>query len=190
MSKSSESRFINTDKRHLSNSFNTFIIVFLLGLLFNFGSPNIVHALESPKGEVLLEIAGNIKITNTGKSASFDRQMLAKLKWVTIKTTTPWTDGVTRFEGVLMRDLLKLVGGTGKFVKAFAINDYMVKIPTEDFEKYDVILALKKNGKVMSVREKGPLWVIYPWDEHKQLRTEIFHARSIWQLKRLVVEKE
>lgn len=37
----------------------------------------------------------------------------------------------------------------------------------------------------MSVRDKGPLWVIYPYDSDPALQSEVTYARSIWQLVRI-----
>jgi hypothetical protein len=34
----------------------------------------------------------------------------------------------------------------------------------------------------MSVRDKGPLWVIYPYDAVPEYKSERIYARSIWQL--------
>ncbi len=107
----------------------------------------------------------------------------------TIETMTPWTDGVTRFEGPLAGDLMKRVGATGSRVKATAANDYSVEIPVSDFAAYRVILAMKMNGELLRTRSKGPLWVIYPWSERPELRTEVGYGRSIWQIKELVVEE-
>ena len=40
----------------------------------------------------------------------------------------------------------------------------------------------------MSVRDKGPLFIIYPFDESEDLRSERYYSRSAWQLKHLEVE--
>jgi hypothetical protein len=39
----------------------------------------------------------------------------------------------------------------------------------------------------MSVREKGPLFVMYPFDEQPALRTSVYFGRCIWQLKAIEV---
>ena len=39
----------------------------------------------------------------------------------------------------------------------------------------------------MSVREKGPIWVIYPYDHDADYRTDTIFSRSIWQLDRIDV---
>ncbi len=148
-----------------------------------------VQALEPPSERVILEVTGNISEFNgDAKSARFDRPMLEGLGFTEIVTETPWTDGSVRFEGVLVRDLLHAVGAKGMTVTAVAINDYAVEIPISDFETYPVILALKMNGEFMSVRKKGPLWVIYPWGDEPDLRNEVYHSRAIWQLKLLTVK--
>lgn len=84
---------------------------------------------------------------------------------------------------------MKRVGATGSRVKAIATNDYSVEIPVSDFAAYRVILAMKMNGEILRTRNKGPLWVIYPWSERPELRTQVVYGRSIWQIKELMVEE-
>jgi hypothetical protein len=151
--------------------------------------PVAAGALDPPQGRVILEVRGKISNANGAGVALFDRQMLESLPQETVETVTPWTDGQTTFTGPLARDLLTLVGAAGKQVEAVALNDYAVVIPTSDFEDYRVILAMLMNGKPMGVRDKGPLWVIYPWSEHPELQTDVVHGRSIWQLKAINVEE-
>jgi hypothetical protein len=146
-------------------------------------------AFEAPEGEVLLQVSGNIAMHNSdGNSVVFDRSMLQQLPRTLITTTTPWTDGVIGFEGVLLRDLMGALGAKGSKIHATAINDYTVTIPFEDFEKHNVIIAYKQDGQDMSVRKKGPLWIIYPWKDAPELKSELYHSRSIWQLNRITVE--
>jgi len=146
-------------------------------------------SLEKATGQILLEISGKIANTNSADgTASFDKNLLNSFERKSIRTKTPWTNGVVHFEGFLVRDLLTAVGANQGNVRAIAINEYMVEIPIEDFMKYDVIIADRKNGSPMTVREKGPLWIIYPWDSHSELVNEIYHSRSIWQLRSLIVE--
>ena len=41
--------------------------------------------------------------------------------------------------------------------------------------------------ETMSIRDKGPLWVVYPYDSSADYRTEVIYSRSIWQLDRIEV---
>lgn len=92
-----------------------------------------------------------------------------------------------KFEGVSMDKLMKLVGATGERVMVVALNDYTTEIPMEDFGKFNVILAIKRNGEYMPVRDKGPLFVIYPYDSSPDLKTQTYYARSAWQVAKIIV---
>ena len=54
-------------------------------------------------------------------------------------------------------------------------------------DRFPVLIAFAQNGRPMPVRERGPLWVIYPLDSYSELQNPVFHARMIWQLRRIVV---
>lgn len=137
---------------------------------------------DTPKQAVVLEITGKISQFNHQSTLVLDRQQLLKFEQVTIETTTPWTDGLTRFKGPLLRDVLAAAGNTGTSIYAKAINEYAVNIPFSDSEKYPVILAIEKNGKELTTRNKGPIWLIYPWSSVEGLNQDKFYSRSIWQL--------
>lgn len=168
-----------------------FTIRTLLAALFAvaIGSAELGAAsLAAPQGNQILEVSGSIAVKNSGDSAKFDLAMLEKIGVAKVKTSTAWTEGEPQFEGVLVRDLLKALGATGNTVTAVAINDYKVEIPVADFNKYGVILAYRQDGKELRIRDKGPLWIIYPQDEHPELKTKQTQAKWIWQLKELRVK--
>jgi len=58
----------------------------------------------------------------------------------------------------------------------------------EDFKKFNVILAMKRDGNYMPVRDKGPLFIIYPYDSDPQLQSQTYYTRSAWQVAKLIVE--
>ncbi|HEX2552125.1 MAG TPA: molybdopterin-dependent oxidoreductase [Microvirga sp.] len=161
----------------------------LAGLFALIGSVALAGAagLAVPKDRPILEIAGSISTTNKDGAAVFDREMLESLGMETITTTTPWHKGQVTFEGVSMAKVMELVGAKGKTVKALALNDYVTQIPMEDFAKFGVILALKRDGEYMPVRDKGPLFIVYPYDSKPELKSQTYYGRSAWQLKRLEV---
>ena len=133
-------------------------------------------------------MSGNIDVTNAGDTAQFDIEMLQNLDPVTIETSTIWTEGTQTFTGVPLGQLMDLVGTDSQSVQATAVNDYAVTIPIEDWQRSGAIVAFHNNGAPMSLRKKGPLWVIYPYDSNPEFQTEVIYSRSIWQLDRIVVE--
>lgn len=144
-------------------------------------------ALAVPAGKPILTISGRISRFNVGETASFDRAMLESLGDDGFQTMTPWYSEPVRFDGIKMSRLMDIVGATGTAVTAFALNDYTTVLPIGDFEKYGVVLALKRNGAYMPVRDKGPLFIVYPFDSAPELKSQQFYSRSAWQVAKLVV---
>jgi hypothetical protein len=142
--------------------------------------------LPPPTGPVLLVLSGAIEQTNAPGEARFDREMLRGLGIATIRTTTPWTEGVKSFEGVPLEAVLNRVGAHGTMLDASALNDYRVTIPVEDLS-YGIILAMSVDGAMLSRRARGPLWVIYPREGMGLTESYRTEARSIWQVSRVVV---
>lgn len=149
--------------------------------------PLAAQDLAAPEGEVILTVSGEISATNAEGAAEFDLAMLEALGTETIETTTIWTEGPQAFEGVSLKALAEAVGMEGATLRATAINDYAVEIPLTDAVEGGPIVAYRMNGAEMSVRDKGPLWIVYPYDASADYRTEVIYSRSIWQLDRIVV---
>jgi hypothetical protein len=139
-------------------------------------------ALAVPAERVVLTVSGRISVANADGKAVFDRPMLERFAIREIRTSTPWTDGVQEFEGVFLSDVLTAVGAEGEMLVLTALDDYRVQVPVSDLWKYGVVVALKQDGAYMAVRDKGPLWVIYPMDDYAELRSHRMTDRMIWQL--------
>ena len=100
-----------------------------------------------------------------------------------IETGTPWQNDRSRFEGVKMSDLFRALGvDKDGAVMVGAINGYAAEFPVKEGHDYDVILAFRKDGKELSVREKGPLFIVYNFDLEKGRIAEAQNARAVWQV--------
>jgi hypothetical protein len=88
----------------------------------------------------------------------------------------------------LLSDVLKAVTASGSNIKAAALNDYKVNIPIDDAKKYGVILARQMDGKKLAIRDKGPLFVMYPFEQFPEIKTSVYYSRCIWQLHTISVE--
>lgn len=146
------------------------------------------QTLAAPRGRVVLTVAGKIHNTNLGGQALFDMAMLEALPQHSFTTRTPWTKAPLHFSGPLLRDVLGAVKANGTRIQATALNDYKVQIPVEDTQRHDVLMALRMNGEPMSVRTRGPLFIVYPFDALPELRSVRYYERSIWQLQALDIE--
>ena len=144
------------------------------------------QALDAPAGKVLLTVSGPLRHANDGDAASFDLALLQSLPQHTFTTRTPWYAQPRKFTGVLLRDLLAGVGAApASALRATALNDYRVDIPADDVARHGAMLAYLLDDQPMPVRERGPLVVIYPFDDRPELRTAVYYGRAIWQLRSL-----
>jgi hypothetical protein len=144
--------------------------------------------LPMPTGAVILTVRGRIRIRNQGDTAQFDRQMLEALGTSSFTTRTPWHDRAVTFEGVSLMLLMHTVGAQGDSVTVLALNDYVTEIPIIDFAEHGVLLALKTDGSYMPVHDKGPLFIIYPFDRNPELENRRYYGRSAWQVAELTVK--
>lgn len=110
------------------------------------------------------------------------REQLAALPQHVITQRTEYTDGEATFVGPLARDVIDPPAGATVALMT-AINDYSVEIPIEDFDRYDVILALEMNGAPLTRRDKGPVWVMYPLADTDPSQRAMIDNRLIWQLR-------
>jgi hypothetical protein len=144
--------------------------------------------LGKPTGKVILTISGKITNANQGKTVVLDLAMLDSLPQSKVTTRNPWRKEPHTYEGPLLSTVMKWVGGQGTNWVVTALNDYVVTIPSTDSTEWPVILSTKIDGHPMSVREKGPTFIAYPFDEHPQLLNEVYFCRSIWQIKSIDVQ--
>lgn len=155
--------------------------------VFLFAGSVLAAGLGAPKGPVLLTVSGEISGESGAEVFQFDRDMLQSLDWQEIRTFTSFTEGEQVFAGPTLASLLQAVGATGQTITATAINDYAVDIPFSDATQHNVILAMDWNGAPMRIRDKGPIWVVYPLSEG-QAQRQLFDAQMIWQLNRLSIQ--
>lgn len=144
-------------------------------------------ALEPPSGRVVLTISGQITHTNHNQFTQFDAAMLDALPQREIVTHSPWYEGPNTFSGPLLRDVLQAVGAQGQELVLQALNDYRAIVPVSDAQRFDAILAQRMNGQELTVRDKGPLFLIYPYDSLSELQSTVYYGRSVWQVVQIEV---
>lgn len=109
------------------------------------------------------------------------------MEQTTIETTTNWTDGVNTFSGVSLKTLLEGHNATGTMLEMTAFDGHCVRMPIAEIDSHAPIVATRMNGEPLSEHEKGPYWIIFPYDFAAKYDSEIVCSRSIWQLDRLAV---
>ena len=152
-----------------------------LGIIFTavLLSPANADDVVAIKTDIILTVSSGMDVL------TLDRSDLSKLTVTSFDTSTIWTDGVHTFTGVSVKTLTDLIGVTNGMLRATAINNYAIEIPVSDAVNEGPIIAYLIDGKKMSVRDKGPLWIVYPYDANPDYRSEVVYSRSIWQLDRI-----
>ncbi|MBB4862394.1 hypothetical protein HNP46_001232 [Pseudomonas nitritireducens] len=93
------------------------------------------------------------------------------------------------WHGVRLSDLL--VGTPrhdAQYLRIEALNDYSALIPMSDLERFQPILAYRRDDQLIGIAERGPLFIIYPMVDHPELRTQVYFNRTVWQVSRITVE--
>ena len=136
----------------------------------------------------ILNVTGSIGSGGQSGAKDYDRATLEAMPQHSFTTKTPWYSGPETFTGVLMRDMMRTVGASGTRLLVVALNDYTSEIPISDFTQYDVILAIRRDGAYMPTNDKGPLFIVYPYDSDPDLQTQKYYNRSAWQVAQFVVK--
>ena len=118
---------------------------------------------------------------STATVTSNDMQTIGSVELRTPLVATP--GGEHTAKGPLMRDVLAHFKAVGQSVDITALDGARIEIPSDDFTRYDVIVATEIDGKIIGVRERGPAWLVYPLKDHPELVNPVYDMRSIWQIK-------
>ncbi|MEN8840760.1 MAG: oxidoreductase [Octadecabacter sp.] len=126
----------------------------------------------------------------SGQVVSLDDEALSEFPQRLIETRTIWTSGLQQFSGPSLADVLEHFGaGPGDLILG-AINDYSVAVNRSLITSAAPIIANRIDGLPFSPRQKGPFWIIFPYDSSAEFRTEIIYAASVWQLSSITVLKD
>jgi hypothetical protein len=145
----------------------------------------LVLAAPAHAEETILTVTGN---TTAAAEISFTLSDIEALGTARIVTTTPWHDGEVTFEGVPMSRLMEAVGAHGTTIVVHALNEYSIAIPLSDFARFEAIMAFKTDGRYMEVADKGPLFIVYPYDDVAEVNNALYYARSVWQVRNIEIE--
>lgn len=143
--------------------------------------------LPALTGPVLLTVTGLDKATFPQGQVELDQGRLESIGLHALETSSIWTEGVHRYEGVLLQNLLQALQADATTLRLHALNDYQVEMPAGEATSEAPLLSFRVDGELLSVRDKGPIWLIYPFDDHVDYRTDTIFARSVWQLDRIEV---
>lgn len=147
-------------------------------------------AIPLPSEEAIITVTGKIGTSNQDGNIVMDIPTIESLGLVEYTVSVdPFADREIVYEGVLMNDLLDLwqIDADATILKMTALNDYQVDVPLELIREYPVVFALKTDGEYMSIAEKGPAMLVFPYD-HFEFEQPGTNQYWIWQIKSIDVE--
>ena len=144
-----------------------------------------IGTAKASEPDVILEVQ-----LGPGAIIGFTLEGLRALPLTEFETSTVWTQGVDSYAGVLLLDLLHHIGHTPVrgAVNVRALDGYSAGIDATLITDQAPLLSFLRNGSPMSVRDQGPVWLIFPYDHNPAFRTESIYAKSVWQVRSIEVE--
>jgi len=97
--------------------------------------------------------------------------------------------GKHEWSGVPLRSVLAAAKATHfSTLRVVALDGYQVSIPAEDLVRYDPLLAYQRDGQYIAIRDRGPLFLVYPFDQYPELQKVLFMNRTIWQASTIILQ--
>lgn len=145
-------------------------LVLILMAISTFAQSSPVLSLESP----------------TGQKIDLSLKELESLPQTTFTTSTPWTKGIHTYQGPRLNLITDKLKPSINGIRIYAINGYSYDISIRDLQKYPFILALRQDEKALSLRNKGPFWLLVPFDQNpKLLSHEKLRNQLVWQINKI-----
>lgn len=97
-----------------------------------------------------------------------------------------WAGEGGTYQGVLLADVLAATGiAEAPAVEVEALDGYRATIPREDWQRWPLLLATRRDGAAMAVRDKGPLRILYPLTPEDVLASPKMDLRWVWMVSRI-----
>jgi len=127
------------------------------------------------------------KLSQAGRPPmTLDRTSLLALPQSSMETGVPWHEGPARFEGPLLSSLMESLGVHGETLVVTGLDGYSIRIALAEAYEMDAMMAHSCNGKFLSIRDLGPLILLYPKGEGFSSQQRMF--RTVWQVSHIRVE--
>jgi hypothetical protein len=136
--------------------------------------------------KILLQVNSVSQAVN----AQFTLEQLLQLPQHEIRTNLPWADTAHTYKGPYLEDVLALANVSGHWITMYALDRYQIDYNFDRIKKYKPILALTVDRKRLTIRTKGPIWVILPMDDYAELDAAVYHDYMVWQLVKINVEEK
>lgn len=111
---------------------------------------------------------------------------LRALRTVEYRIPHPHLKRTMTFRGVLLSDLATELGLKDRDLRFEAIDDYGATILAEDYQAFPVLLAYEADGRLLTIKDKGPLTVVFPIHAHERRFPSVkYGSQWVWYVSRI-----
>lgn len=164
-------------------------VITILSLLYSMAA-SATQAPPPTRGKTLLTLHW-VDAQGVASKTRMNLQSLDALPQTTRTLELPESlgmKGTHSWQGISLAELIKLSGRSPESIRVTALNGYYATLPFSDIERYDPVVAYRRDGKTLTIRDKGPLILIYPFDQFKTLNQQTYINRSVWQINEIHIE--
>ncbi len=130
-----------------------------------------------------LQAAPALEIISGDSVLVLDRDELETFPQTTIVTETPFYEGLRTFTGPSLNRVLEAFRPQGEQELTLkALNDYEFTGTLAEILSLGAIVATRADSRPMSVRDRGPFWIMLPLSDRPELNIPEMHRYMVWQL--------
>ena len=146
-------------------------------------------ALPIPSGDVAMTVGGAVSKITEGSVVELDLATIEQMGLIRYVVHDPWLDQDLEFTGVLLSAFVDAVGASpdATTLTFQAIDDYEVEITISDIRRWPIMLATRTNGEPMTLEDKGPTRVVFPYDQFPEIDQLVYKNLWIWQISAITV---
>jgi hypothetical protein len=149
--------------------------------------------LSQPSQDWNLSIQGSIP-----RAKSIDWSQLQALAKTRIRTQEPHhfsTKATVEFQGISIKSLLDQAQLSPQLpdtteITFVAFDGFRTTVPLGDLRRYPILLALRRNGKLLELSEGGPLYLVFPSLDFPGLKPTYTSINWVFYVTNIVVGLE
>lgn len=134
-----------------------------------------------------IELVGNL---SNSAPKSLDHTSLEPVSKSIYKVYDPYEKTIFEYEGILLDKFVKIYAKDDTMAIRFSATDgYMIVINRAEWESEPILLVIKRDGKLLRSREKGPARIVFPKYDQKNIDKLALFDKWIWMINKIEFQK-
>jgi hypothetical protein len=125
---------------------------------------------------------------SAGSPVFLDLEDLLEFPQTSFETTTIWTEAPHVFSGPSLSGVLGAFGAGQGDLTLTGLDSYRVTLRRSMVDEVSPIIAISLDGQRIRTRNRGPYWLMFPFDSRKEFQAAEYFAASVWHLAQITVQ--